>query len=104
MLYALILAGGKGTRLYPLSRNENPKQFLNIINGKSFLKNTIDRISPVVSKENIYIVTNKDYYNKVTKELPEIKEENIFVEPANKETSLKTLRVFFAYIIYKLYL
>ena len=50
MLYALILAGGKGTRLYPLSRDNNPKQFLNIINGKSFLRNTVDRILPMVPK------------------------------------------------------
>lgn len=87
MLYALILAGGKGTRLFPLSRRESPKQFLKIINGKSFLKNTIDRIKPFVKLENIYIVTNKDYYEKICIELPEINEENIYVEPANKETA-----------------
>lgn len=87
MLYALILAGGKGTRLYPLSRNKNPKQFLNVINEKSFLKNTVERITPVVSKENIFIVTNELYYDKVCKELPEINRDNIFIEPYNKETA-----------------
>lgn len=88
MLYALILAGGKGTRLYPLSRTENPKQFLDIINNKSFLRNTIDRIKTFVSNQNIYVVTNQDYYEKICDELPEINRENIFVEPANKETAL----------------
>ncbi|MEW9094516.1 MAG: mannose-1-phosphate guanylyltransferase [Clostridiaceae bacterium] len=87
MLYALILAGGKGTRLYPLSRDKNPKQFLEIINNKSFLRNTVDRIKPLVSKENIFVVTNEKYLDKITEELPEIKKENIFVEPSNKETA-----------------
>ncbi|WP_027623625.1 mannose-1-phosphate guanylyltransferase [Clostridium lundense] len=87
MLYALILAGGKGTRLYPLSREDNPKQFLKIINNKSFLRNTVDRIKPLVNKENIYVVTNEKYLDKVYGELPELNKENIFVEPANKETA-----------------
>lgn len=87
MLYALILAGGKGTRLYPLSRSKNPKQFLKVINDKSFLRNTVDRIKPLVSKENIYVVTNKEYIEKVYEELPDIDKKNIFIEPENKETS-----------------
>ncbi|SHK33574.1 mannose-1-phosphate guanylyltransferase [Hathewaya proteolytica DSM 3090] len=87
MLYALILAGGKGTRLYPLSRNENPKQFLNVINDKTFLENTIERISPIVPRENIFIVTNELYYDKICGILPYINKSNIFIEPYNKETA-----------------
>ncbi|MCY6355545.1 mannose-1-phosphate guanylyltransferase, partial [Clostridium sp. ZS2-4] len=87
MIYALILAGGKGTRLFPLSRDKNPKQFLRVINEKSFLRNTVDRITPLVNKENICVVTNRDYIDKVSEELPEINRDNIFVEPANKETA-----------------
>lgn len=87
MLYALILAGGKGTRLYPLSRSNNPKQFLKLINNKSFLRNTVDRIKPIVGKDNIYVVTNEDYLDKVKAELSEINEKNIFAEPSNKETA-----------------
>jgi len=87
LLYALILAGGKGLRLYPLSREKNPKQFLKVINNKSFLRNTVDRIKPLVNKENIYVVTNEEYLDKIYEELPEINKANIFVEPANKETA-----------------
>lgn len=88
MLYSLILAGGKGTRLYPLSRSSNPKQFLSIHNnGKSFLSNTVDRIRPIIHKDNIYVVTNQEYEDKIRNELKDIREENIFTEPANKETA-----------------
>jgi mannose-1-phosphate guanylyltransferase len=93
LLYAIILAGGKGTRLYPLSREDNPKQFLEIINERSFLRNTVDRIKSMVSKENIYIITNENYKEKIYKELPEISMDNIFVEPINKETLYLTIWV-----------
>lgn len=87
LLYAVILAGGKGTRLYPLSRANNPKQFLKAYNNKSFLRNTVDRIKPIISKENIFVVTNQEYVSKIQEELPEIEKDNIFVEPSNKETA-----------------
>ncbi|MGE5626783.1 MAG: mannose-1-phosphate guanylyltransferase [Solirubrobacterales bacterium] len=87
MLYALILAGGRGTRLYPLSRSNNPKQFLKVLENKSFLRATVDRIKPMVRESNIYVVTNEDYIDKVYEELPEISEENIFIEPENRETA-----------------
>lgn len=93
MLYALIIAGGKGTRLYPLSRGNNPKQFLKVINNQSFLRNTMNRIMPLVDKENIYVVTNKDYYENICNELPEIGRDNVFVEPSNKETSKFIIKV-----------
>jgi mannose-1-phosphate guanylyltransferase len=87
VIYGLILAGGKGSRLYPLSRAGEPKQFLKLINDKSFLVNTVDRIIPIIDRDNIYVVTNMDYKEKVKNELIGIKDENIFVEPANKETA-----------------
>lgn len=88
MIYGLILAGGKGSRLYPLSRLKKPKQFLKSVNNNSFLVNTVNRILPIINKENIYIITNECYKNQVKDELKEIKNENIFTEPENKETAL----------------
>ena len=87
MIYGLILAGGKGTRLYPLSRADQPKQFLRVINDKSFLVNTVERISPLIKKDNIYVVTNQDYLQKIRSELSMINSNNIFTEPANKATA-----------------
>jgi mannose-1-phosphate guanylyltransferase len=87
VIYGLILAGGKGSRLYPLSRAKEPKQFLKLINDKSFLVNTVERIVPIIDRDNIYVVTNMDYKEKVKNELVGIKGNNIFVEPANKETA-----------------
>lgn len=87
MIYGLILAGGKGSRLYPLSRAKEPKQFLKIINNKSFLVNTVERVAPLISRENLYVVTNRDYEKRVKEELDSISEDNIFAEPMNKETA-----------------
>ena len=53
VIYALILAGGKGTRLYPLSRANQPKQFLKVINNKSFLVNTVERITDVYKRQGL---------------------------------------------------
>lgn len=87
MIYGLILAGGKGSRLYPLSRSKEPKQFLKIINNNSLLVNTVERITGLVSRENVYVVTNEDYLSKIKEELGTIDEKNIFSEPSNKETA-----------------
>lgn len=87
MIYGLILAGGKGSRLYPLSRYQEPKQFLKLINNKSFLVNTIERINLLIKKENIYVVTNKDYEERVKEEVDEELKNNVFIEPYNRETA-----------------
>ncbi|HEY5562016.1 MAG TPA: mannose-1-phosphate guanylyltransferase [Clostridiaceae bacterium] len=86
MFYALIMAGGKGERLFPLSREERPKQFLKLIENKSFLRMTVERIKPLIG-ENIYVITNKKYIEQIYGELPDLSKENIFTEPLNKETA-----------------
>ncbi|MBL7108551.1 MAG: NTP transferase domain-containing protein, partial [Candidatus Cloacimonetes bacterium] len=59
-MIALIMAGGIGTRFWPLSTRKNPKQFLNILGNRSMIQQTVDRISPKISSENIYVVTNQE--------------------------------------------
>ncbi|MGI6340587.1 MAG: sugar phosphate nucleotidyltransferase [Minisyncoccales bacterium] len=83
----IILAGGKGTRLWPMSRKTLPKQFLKI-NNKTLFRKTVDRCLLIEKPENIFISTNKDYSFLAEKELKgtEIKKENIIIEPFSKNT------------------
>ena len=65
--YCLIMAGGVGSRFWPLSTENNPKQFLDILgSGKSLIQLTFDRFNQVIPEENIFILTNSNYKNKVT--------------------------------------
>jgi len=86
--YALILAGGSGTRFWPLSRNDKPKQLLNLFGNATMLEQTVQRIEGVVPPENILILTNEIQeagVKEVTKGI--IPEENIFTEPARRDTA-----------------
>ncbi|MCH7541972.1 mannose-1-phosphate guanylyltransferase [Patescibacteria group bacterium] len=85
--FAVILAGGGGTRLWPLSRRKKPKQFLKLFDNKSLLRNTIKRVGKAFSRDDIYIVTSKDLVNEVKKETGSILSRNILVEPSPKNTA-----------------
>lgn len=85
---ALIMAGGRGERFWPKSRKSMPKQFLSLTDdGKTMIQLTVERILPLVAHEDIYIVTNRDYYDLVRQQLPEIPPENILCEPAGRNTA-----------------
>lgn len=92
MVYAVIMSGGLGSRFWPKSRKNLPKQFLKTVGDKTMIECTVDRILNVVPKDNVCVVTNKSYV-KIIKDLLSIKEENIFKEPANKETALFIIQV-----------
>ena len=77
MLCALIMAGGKGTRFWPLSTEEKPKQFLNLIGENTMIQMTINRIKPIIPVDRIFICTVESYVDLVKEQLPEIPEENI---------------------------
>ncbi|MFH1654845.1 MAG: mannose-1-phosphate guanylyltransferase [Pseudomonadota bacterium] len=86
-LYAVIMAGGEGTRFYPLSTPEKPKQFLNFIGEKTFIRQTFDRMLPLFACEKIYISTNEKYVDLVKEQIPELPEKNIIAEPCKKNTA-----------------
>ena len=85
---ALIMAGGKGERFWPRSRVSLPKQFLSLTDdGKTMIQLTVERISPLVNIEDVYIATNKNYKELVKQQLPGIPEENILCEPVGRNTA-----------------
>jgi len=86
-MYALILAGGSGTRLWPRSRREQPKQLLDIISERTMLQETYDRISPLILDERIFVVTNEDYVRIVREQLPQIPPGNVIGEPEGHNTA-----------------
>ncbi|HJS54190.1 MAG TPA: mannose-1-phosphate guanylyltransferase [Chitinophagaceae bacterium] len=86
--YVAIMAGGIGSRFWPLSRTAFPKQFLDILNtGKTLIQQTYDRYKKLVPEENIFIITSAEYIPIVKKQLPQIAEENILGEPSRKNTA-----------------
>ena len=88
MITALIMAGGQGTRFWPLSRKDNPKQFLNLTdNQRTMLQDTVERIKPLVSPEQVFIATNKRYKKAIAEQLNEVPEENIIIEPYKRNTA-----------------
>jgi len=88
-LYAVILAGGMGTRFWPISRKFNPKQFLNITGKGTLLQETLARIKPKVKGSHIYIVTNKDYRKAIERQVARFKipKANILLELEGKNTA-----------------
>ena len=84
---ALIMAGGSGTRFWPLSTNEKPKQFLDLVSEKTMIRENIDRIKDLISVEKIFISTNIKYFDIIKKELPEISDRNIIFEPMARDTA-----------------
>ncbi len=96
--YVAIMAGGIGSRFWPMSRTDMPKQFLDILGtGKTLIQQTFERYSKLVPKENIYVVTAQEYVSIVKKQLPDFPEENILAEPSRKSTA-----PCIAYIAFKL--
>lgn len=86
--YCIIMAGGVGSRFWPMSTTSHPKQFLDVLGtGKTLLQQTFDRFSELCPLNNIYVVTNDIYENLVREQLPQLAKENILTEPARKNTA-----------------
>lgn len=86
-MYALVLAGGSGTRLWPHSRSNRPKQFLSLNGGRTMLQETVDRTLPIIPPERVYVATGAAYVDLVMEQLPDVPRENILLEPAGRGTA-----------------
>jgi len=87
MKYAVIMAGGTGKRLWPLSRQKRPKQVLKLLDGKTLLERCFARLEPIFDLRNILVLTNADYVEVVREELPELPPGNVIAEPAVRDTA-----------------
>ncbi|MDR6940565.1 mannose-1-phosphate guanylyltransferase [Mucilaginibacter pocheonensis] len=86
--YAIIMAGGIGSRFWPISRSSHPKQFIDILGtGQTLIQNTYERFLKVCPKENIYVVTNESYTKLVKSQLPDMSDQQILTEPAMRNTA-----------------
>ena len=86
--YCIIMAGGIGSRFWPLSKSTMPKQFLDILgSGRTFIQQTYDRFKKICPDENIYIVTSVDYKELVLKQIPELMESQVLLEPLRRSTA-----------------
>ena len=86
-MIALIMAGGIGSRFWPLSRESNPKQFLKIVSDNSMIQMTVERLLPEIKIEDIFIVTSASQTKLVKEHLPALPEENIIIEPFGMNTA-----------------
>jgi mannose-1-phosphate guanylyltransferase len=86
-VYAVIMAGGVGSRFWPRSREKTPKQLLEIIGTGTMIQNTVKRISDIIEPQNIFIVTNKVQQHLLSQQLPHIPEKNIIIEPIGRNTA-----------------
>ncbi|HAB17292.1 MAG TPA: sugar phosphate nucleotidyltransferase [Verrucomicrobiota bacterium] len=84
--YAVIMAGGRGERFWPVSREATPKQLLALLGKRSFLQQAVDRIRPLVRPKNIVVITNAVQAPAVRKQLPDLPAENVIAEPMGRDT------------------
>jgi mannose-1-phosphate guanylyltransferase len=84
--FVIIMAGGRGERFWPLSREKMPKQLLALLGKKSFLQEAIERVLPLVPVKNIFVITNEAQMPEVRKQLPKIPKQNLIAEPVGRDT------------------
>lgn len=86
--YCIIMAGGIGSRFWPMSRTDRPKQFIDILGlGKTFIQLTYERFARIVPEENILVVTAERYYDLLLEQIPQLRKENILLEPYKRNTA-----------------
>jgi len=84
--FVIIMAGGRGERFWPVSREQTPKQLIKLLGDRSFLQEAVDRVLPLVPMKNIFIITNAAQAAEVRKQLPKLPKENVVAEPIGRDT------------------
>src|SRR3954466_12096643 len=84
--FVIIMAGGKGERFWPVSREKTPKQLITLLGDRSFLQQAVDRVLPLVPLKNILIITNEVQTPEVRRQLPKLPKENVIAEPLGRDT------------------
>src|ERR1700732_1357374 len=84
--YVIIMAGGRGERFWPVSREKTPKQLLTLLGKKSFLQEAVERVLPLVPAKNVFVITNEAQLPEVRNQLPKIPKENLVAEPVGRDT------------------
>src|SRR3954464_9462789 len=87
MQYGVIMAGGAGTRLWPLSRGNKPKQLLSVLKGKSLLQLSYERLRGILPTDRIFVCTASKHAAQVMENLPELPKENLLGEPTGRDTA-----------------
>jgi len=87
VMYAAIIAGGSGTRLWPKSRQDKPKQFQSLYTETTLLQDTVRRLEPLIPRENIYIIANQSHKQIIKEQFPDLPEDNFVGEPMGKDTA-----------------
>ena len=87
MQCVVIMAGGSGTRLWPMSRKSKPKQLHNLVSDKTLIQETYDRVVKVVPAKQIFVSTTEKYVEEIRRQLPQVEKNNFIVEPASKNTA-----------------
>lgn len=85
--FVIIMAGGRGERFWPVSREKTPKQLLMLLGKKSFLQEAVERVLPLVPAKNIFVITNAAQLPEVRKQLPKIPKDNLVAEPMGRDTT-----------------
>src|SRR5258706_12072091 len=84
--FVIIMAGGRGERFWPVSREKTPKQLISLLGKRSFLQEAVDRVAPLVPLKNVLIITNEVEVPEVRKQLPKLPKQNIIAEPVGRDT------------------
>src|SRR5256714_7230872 len=84
--FVIIMAGGRGERFWPVSRQKTPKQLITLLGKRSFLQQAVDRVLPIVPAKNIFVITNEVQAPQVRKQLPRLPKQNVVAEPVGRDT------------------